>query len=208
MLFGKSNVQSKFAGKSGGFWEVEAEDSVEGLLGALLTKYHSSWGGLFLTAEGKVNWKNIIISGFSQGAGYAAYLSQYLQTRAVLFSGPQDDTENAIEWTALPMNRSVVRRSLHHLHEECAPEPKSPGSYCQHDVLQRNLRRMGFGGPVLWNGTGLPASLENIMSTVPPPCLDSGYTRPYHLGIAADSCMPKSYDQLFTAMFRDMGPAE
>lgn len=41
--------------------------------------------------EDGINWQNIIISGFSQGAGMAAYIAkQEMVERVVLFSGPWD----------------------------------------------------------------------------------------------------------------------
>jgi dienelactone hydrolase len=47
-------------------------------------------------SDGLPNWRNIIIAGFSQGAGMAAYIGKhYLVQRVVLFSGPWDYTETS-----------------------------------------------------------------------------------------------------------------
>jgi len=202
VLFGDTHVNSVFKGKSGELWPVRRQDSVEGRLEGILS--NQSWGSNFLS-DGRVDWSKVIISGHSQGASHAAYLSQLKGVRTVLISGPQDNVAGTSRWTAQPAPpATVMRRSLHHLHEECAEEAKNQDFYGQALTIPINLQRMGFGPVVQWNGDKLPAEkdLENVASTVAVlPACETRPGRPYHSGVAADLCAAASYDALWQALF-------
>merc|ERR1712194_1009108 len=127
--------------------------------------------------------------------------SQLKGVRTVLISGPQDNVAGTSRWTAQPAPpATVMRRSLHHLHEECAEEAKNQDFYGQALTIPINLQRMGFGPVVQWNGDKLPAEkdLENVASTVAVlPACETRPGRPYHSGVAADLCAAASYDALW-----------
>lgn len=82
------------------FWgEVLPENALKRRLGDLVARLHvlyptEGWNA-FYQADGMINmpvWKNMIVSGHSQGAGHAAYLSKTEQLHgAVMISGPQDE---------------------------------------------------------------------------------------------------------------------
>ena len=90
------------------------------------------WGEQFIRDNGGVDWSRTVISGHSQGAGHAAYLSFVLDVDAVLFSGPQDCSECADRWLEAMANeveeprqpddritrrRPTKRLALFHEHE-------------------------------------------------------------------------------------------
>jgi len=75
------------------------QESIMNRLVKLLQFLHSNhpqqnWGDYLL--DGHPNWKEIMISGISQGAGMAAYIAKHHEvSRAVLFSGPRDCCGNS-----------------------------------------------------------------------------------------------------------------
>mmetsp|Transcript_151694 Transcript_151694/g.467609 ORF Transcript_151694/g.467609 Transcript_151694/m.467609 type:complete len:398 (-) Transcript_151694:6-1199(-) len=201
VLFGR--VNASLQGKSAGFWQVPPEDSVEQLLAGALSRL--PWGASFLDS-GAVRWSRIIISGHSQGASHAAYLSSLLGVRAVLFSGPQDCLQCSSGWLRTA-DHSVLRRSLFHEHEECGQTPERPAYYCEKDLLRKNLRLVGLPEPARWSGgPPPPGGVASVMSVVPPRCNGS---RPFHNSVALDSCAPmgQGIAELWTALFSGLGVA-
>jgi len=199
VLFGDANPD--FKGKSENVWAVPQKDSVEALVQDVLA--NQAWGREFLKGSeyahdgGLVDWQKIIISGHSQGASHAGYLTQVRQLHAVLFSGPQDSQASAENWGNLSVP-SRTRRSFHHLHEECGDEPLSPATYCEAGSMPRLLQDMGFGGTTLWAGGDLPRSLTNVVTNVAPNCTGGRF---YHNGIVTDDCAPDEFDVIFEALF-------
>lgn len=200
MLFGVAPTVLQGAGQ--GLWNVDGSQSVVSLLLHTLKLY--PWGVKFLTSDGEgVNWKqNVIISGHSQGAGHAAYLSYKLQVPAVLFSGPQDSA-SASGWVAqMRLQSGVLRRALFHMNEECGPKPIDPKSYCEQDLMTEQLMQMGLEKPYqTWsgksNGTILLTS-QVVVSTAAPTCPDG---RPYHESVADERCMSANIMPLWQALF-------
>lgn len=202
MLFGE--VEDRYLGKAGDLWPVRRDHSVEGLLEAVLNA--QPWGSKFLNRS-RVDWTRVIISGHSQGASHGAYLSQLRATRAVLFSGPQDSQASAAAWVDLSVPTDVERRSLYHLHEECAEEPRDQATNCEAGLLPGLLRRMGFGIASRYDGPGsdLPSNLTNVITTWAPVCQGGRF---YHSSTAADPCAPVGAEELWTALFSGMRVAE
>jgi len=200
MLFGVAPTDLQGAGQ--GLWNVDTSHSVASLLLHTLKLY--PWGVKYLTSDGEgVNWKqNVIISGHSQGAGHAAYLSYKLQVPAVLFSGPQDSA-GASSWVAeMGLQSGVLRRALFHVNEECGPKPIAPKSYCEPDLMTEQLTQMGLEKPYqTWsgksNGTILLTS-QVVMSTAAPTCPDG---RLYHESVADERCMSADIMPLWQALF-------
>jgi hypothetical protein len=59
--------------------------------------------------DGEPNWKRIVVSGFSQGAGMAAFIAkQKVVARVVLFSGPWDFQDPAKELASWLSGRSAT----------------------------------------------------------------------------------------------------
>jgi dienelactone hydrolase len=82
---------------SGGNVDIDDRpwESIANRLASLLTylNEHDSkaWGGYLV--DGKPDWGHLVVSGFSQGAGMAAYIAKTEKLRrVVLFSGPGDST--------------------------------------------------------------------------------------------------------------------
>lgn len=198
LLFG--TVSPELQGKSENVWPVPQEDSVEALVKAVLMD--QAWGSAFLQG-GEVDWTKIIISGHSQGASHAAYLTQVKKTHAVLFSGPQDSPASAENWGNLSVPATVHRRALSHLHEECGDEPLHPDTYCETGQLPKFLQDMGLGNYTVWAGGALPSSLTNVVTSVMPK--SCGGRRIYHRSVVLDECAPDEYDALWEAMFKGIG---
>lgn len=212
MCFGQVTVNATYRGGSNDLWPVKQEHSIEAILTGVLSNL--AWGGRYLRRR-QVRWSKIIVSGHSQGASHAAYLSSARGTRAVLFSGPQDSWDSAKEWTSWSVPAGVVRRSLYHAYEECAEEAGGgtwgikPGSYCPPNTLPRLLERMGFGQISEWTGASLPGSLQNVISRVEPADRCKPYIPPgtagriYHGLTASDfnGCTHESTEIIWEALF-------
>jgi len=194
MLFGRevdetgsAVVSPSLSGAAGNLWDVKPENSVVALLLQLLQQ--QSWGTSFLSSD-QLNWTNIVISGHSQGAGHAAYLGYKLDMPVVLFSGPQDCYECSDGWINQMNASKTLVRVLFHLHEECGPDPITPQSYCQPNLMLRNLELLGLTNYYNWTANKtltLPASSFIVLDTVAPTCSSS---RTYHMSVAMDNCAP------------------
>ena len=97
-----------FGGDGGPVSNSRAE-SVEGRLSSLLrylAQRHPSAGWETYMTDGHPQWSKLVLSGFSQGAGMAAYIAKrYPVRRVVLFSSPWDFTGPQREpapWLSLP----------------------------------------------------------------------------------------------------------
>jgi hypothetical protein len=84
-------------GEGNGHWVSNpAAESIVGRLTSLLKALEArapdeGWGAYL--EDGKPNWKKIVVSGLSQGAGMAAYIAkEHEVARVVLFSSPWDFT--------------------------------------------------------------------------------------------------------------------
>eukprot|EP00429_Kryptoperidinium_foliaceum_P070074 CAMPEP_0176070036 /NCGR_PEP_ID=MMETSP0120_2-20121206/34971_1 /TAXON_ID=160619 /ORGANISM="Kryptoperidinium foliaceum, Strain CCMP 1326" /LENGTH=388 /DNA_ID=CAMNT_0017403675 /DNA_START=10 /DNA_END=1176 /DNA_ORIENTATION=+ len=200
MLFG--TAPPDVATKSAGLWDVTPVDSMKSILRAALLRL--SWGRQFLTGEQGVRWSKVILSGHSQGAGHAAYLSILKDVRAVLLSGPQDCAECSEGWLARA-TPVVTRRALFHMHEECGPEPDATGPQDEAGLILQNLVRMGLRTqPTVWTGKDLePRDREIVISDLEPSCQGG---RSFHMSISVDSCAPRSerMDALWTSLFSDI----
>jgi hypothetical protein len=88
--------EETFSGRdSSALVSVSAEDSIEGRLTALLKylSFHRPADGWaqYLDAQGGVVWSKVSLSGNSQGAGHAGYISKVRRVyRAGLYAGPSD----------------------------------------------------------------------------------------------------------------------
>lgn len=202
MLRGEAVARSRGASK--GLWNIDEHLSVASLLLAALKS--AKWGSKFIslddTGSEGVSWSKVIISGHSQGAGIAAFMSHKLRLAAVLFSGPQDCTNCSSNWLAgMSEQRDVTRRALFSEHEECGPEPLAPSSFCEANLLTRNLVKMGFRTPFSrWDGESDIQKLSNpvVVSRARPRC-DSG--RLYHNSVATNSCASDDIVPLWKALF-------
>jgi acetyl esterase/lipase len=90
-----------------GWGGTSSSDAIVGRLLSLLVHLHRRYpleGWDFYCTKREVLWKNIILSGLSQGAGMAAYIAKHRRVkRVVLFSGPADfveKTKSVAKWTA------------------------------------------------------------------------------------------------------------
>ncbi|CAK0823582.1 unnamed protein product [Prorocentrum cordatum] len=190
MLFGNGTTPLAFSGQSNMLWDVMPRDAVNELLLGVL--FSVTWGNRFVVARtGAVDWSNVIVSGHSQGAGHAAYLSYLTGANAVLFSGPQDCESCAAQWLPFMANSSATWRALFHMHEECGPDPVSPSSYCEPNLLMINLAAMGLNdsSASIWKGGPVPKNLSAVISTIAPKCSE-GTPRAFHRSVATDSCAP------------------
>lgn len=203
LLFG--SAPGVIGGESSGLWDVPAGEDVESLAVEALRSVE--WGPTFLVHEGgqpyRVRWDLVIVSGHSQGASHAAYVSYKTGSRTVLFSGPQECPACAARWVQAMGAQHVSHRALFHVHEECGPHPKDPQSFCEENLLLRNFGRMGLVAPPwLWHaGASLPESLPALVASVATPSCTKG--RKYHCSVAMDRCAPldMNISKLWTALF-------
>ena len=83
--------------ETGNVWPVPPEESVAALAASALRDL--GWTQFLRDGNQTVAWERVVVAGHSQGAGHAAYLSVARPVRAaVLFSGPQEGTQNGRAW--------------------------------------------------------------------------------------------------------------
>ena len=201
MLFGEAS--SNFRGASQDIWNVKPCDSIVSLINKTL--HCVEWGKLFLKRSPGISslgldWEKIVISGHSQGAGHAAYLSYKKDIPAVLFSGPQDCANCCRRWLQKMATQNVIRRALFHLNEECGPNPIDPKSECEPNLMLTNLKIMGMNGPEFYwnNNSSIPERLETVINMSPPTCEEG---RTYHNSVALDKCASENIENLWIALF-------
>ena len=135
-----------------GFWEVTPTQSVERLL--LKSLVDLGWEA-FLTDDTKsIRWERVVVSGHSQGASHAAYLSVARKVRAaVLFSGPQEHPATS-GW--LGMGPPTLRRAVYAMHEECGDAPADTAAFCYLFPMRmrKNLEAMGLRPGFIGNSSG------------------------------------------------------
>ena len=201
VLFG--NTPPDFEGASQDIWDVDPKYSVVKLLNNTL--HNVDWGKLFLkynaeTDSHGIDWEKVIISGHSQGAGHAAYLSYKKNIPAVLFSGPQDCVECSQEWLRIMSNQNILRRAMFHMNEECGPNPLDAKSECELNLMLINLGIMGMKSSKFhWNNnSSIPETLETVISMRTPTC-EQGRT--YHNSIALDKCASENIERIWIVLF-------
>ena len=202
VLFGESS--SEVRGGSDNIWHAGTDYSVCTVLERVL--HGIEWGKKFLKyGNGSIesydiDWNKIIISGHSQGAGHAAYLSLKKNIRAVLFSGPQDCSSCSQPWLRWMSNQNITRRAMFHVHEECGPEPLDPQSYCEENLMLDNLSIMGMeNSKFYWyNNSSIPKRIQTVISVSPPTCSQG---RKYHNAIALDNCASENIEPIWEALF-------
>ena len=143
-----------------------------------------------------MRWEKVVVSGHSQGASHAAYLSVARQVRAaVLFSGPQEAVECA-SW--LGWGAPTLRRAIYAAKEECGDEPADRASYCasvQPKLMRRNLAAMGLQRGYLGNRSGYV-----VVDYVP--LLGEG--RAFHNHVALSSHAPMAVRALWKTLIGDL----
>ena len=185
VLFGKPTT----ANGAAGLWDVSVAQSVTGLLTAALQQLEWSQ---YLTADGStVRWDRVVVSGHSQGASHAAYLSVAKRVKAaVLFSGPQETPECA-SW--LGQGAPTLRRAVYALKEECGDEPEDTASFCARypKRLRKNLDAMGLTPGYVGNHSG-------YVVVDYPPLLNEG--RSHHDSVALQNKASAPVEALWKAM--------
>lgn len=183
-----------FGGGEGSIWEVPRNESVETrLISALAT---AGWSSMFQAGADSVDWTRVVVSGHSQGASHAAYLSVVRPVQAaVLFSGPQECPACAKSWVGRgdPM---ILRRGLYSLQEACGDRPaNAEKQYCSSQfshVLRDNLETMGCERGFLGNTSGYVVSDYVPLKFV---------GRPYHCSVAMEDYAPVGDVALWTSLF-------
>ena len=105
VLYGKPTGDA-----AGGLWSVEKAESVEALAVAAL--HQLKWSQFVGGDNASVAWDRVVVSGHSQGASHAAYLSTTRKTRAaVLLSGPQECPAAPRGGCAAGRRRCAARRT-------------------------------------------------------------------------------------------------
>ena len=188
VLYGKPTGDA-----AGGLWSVEKAESVEALAVAAL--HQLKWSQFVGGDNASVAWDRVVVSGHSQGASHAAYLSTTRKTRAaVLLSGPQECPDCAKGW--LRGGPPTLRRAAYSLREECGDTPYNRESYCAklHPGLQkRNLEAMGLAPGLLGNESGYV-----VVDFAP---LELGKGRPHHDSVALGAQAPAGVVALWKTLF-------
>ena len=186
VLFGRRTTAPHGAS---GIWDVPRAQSVAGLLRSGLAQL--GWSQFLTAGGGGVLWERVVVSGHSQGASHAAYLSTVVQTKAaVLFSGPQEVAECA-SWLA--QGPPTLRRAVYSMKEECGDEPEDTSSFCAlyPQRLRRNLEAMGLTSGYVGNHSG-------FVVVDFPPLLNEG--RAHHDSVALQTKAPPPVEALWKAM--------
>jgi pimeloyl-ACP methyl ester carboxylesterase len=162
---------------------------------AVAALHQLKWSQFVGGDNASVAWDRVVVSGHSQGASHAAYLSVTRKTRAaVLLSGPQECPDCAKGW--LRGGPPTLRRAAYSLREECGDLPYNRESYCAklHPGLQkRNLEAMGLAPGLLGNESGYV-----VVDFAP---LELGKGRPHHDSVALGAQAPAGVVALWKTLF-------
>ncbi|WNG62048.1 hypothetical protein F0U59_50620 [Archangium gephyra] len=156
------------------------------------------WSSYYVPTAGNITpasivWSQIIISGFSQGAGHAALISRKMQVQGlVIIDGGNDECDGVAgplpaEWTTLLPDASSGRRKYGVTHRRNAPMPYAPSATWQ---------ALGLGASgVSLDGTGWGRSVIDTLPPMPFSYTNQGFAEPpaqcsEHTSMARDECMP------------------
>lgn len=150
------------------------------------------WSSYFVPAVGPINpdnfvWANIIVGGFSQGAGHAAWISRQRQVHGLFVLDGADDTcldpmtgdALAAEWLTTGMDPSAGRPKYGYRHDHGTGDTSTTAA---------------------WEALGLGTALVNadVLDRIPPPrasVTEQGHPAAPaicsdHMSMARDDCMP------------------
>jgi hypothetical protein len=150
------------------------------------------WSSYFVPAVGPITpnnilWANIIVAGFSQGAGHAAWISRQRQVHGLFILDGADDTcvdpvtgdELPAEWLTTGLDASAGRPKYAYRHDHGTGDTTTTAS---------------------WQALGLGTALVNadVVDRVPPPqasVTEQGHPAlpticSDHMSMARDACMP------------------
>jgi hypothetical protein len=149
------------------------------------------WSSYFVPAVGAITpdnivWANIIIGGFSQGAGHAAWISRQRQVHGLFILDGADDTcvdpttgdELPAEWLTTGLDASAGRPKYAYRHDHGTGDTTTTAS---------------------WQALGLGTPLVNadVLDRIPPPhasVTNQGHPSAAicsdHMSMARDDCMP------------------
>jgi pimeloyl-ACP methyl ester carboxylesterase len=182
------------SGAPSAIWPTPANESVSERL--VRTVGRLRWDQ-FLYSDGTLAWPKLIVSGHSQGASHAAYLSLARPVAAaVLFSGPQECPRCTSAWPRAA-DPSTLRRGIYSRREACGDAPHDPSEYCASQfgggVLRSQLQAMGLERGLLG------ANDSGYVVVDFPPLLETG--RPYHCSVAMDAFAPPGIVPIFETLF-------
>jgi hypothetical protein len=180
---------------------VDAANSIDGRLTALLTYLHATFPGegwnRFLRA-GAPDWSLITVAGHSQGAGHAGYMAKLREfDRVAMFAGPGDIggvANTPAAWLDLPTITPAARLyGFAHAGDELIPFA----------FLQINWARLGlagFGAAVSVDGAAPPFGNSHQLVTGAAPASAPTVTAPLHAAMVLDAATPLAADG--TPLFR------
>ncbi|MFY0564712.1 BPSS1187 family protein [Archangium lansingense] len=156
------------------------------------------WSSYYVPTAGNITsasivWSQIIISGFSQGAGHAALISRKMQVHGLFIIDGGNDTCNGAagplpaEWTTLLPDASSGRRKYGVTHRRNEPMPYAPSATWQ-------ALGLGTSGTSL-DGTGWGRSVIDTIPPMPFSYTNQSFAKPpaqcsEHTSMARDECMP------------------
>ena len=137
-------------------WPVPPYESIRELAAQALRSL--GWEQFLLADD--VDWSRVVVTGHSQGASHAAYMSTKLPlAAAVLLSGPQEVVDASwLHSSAF----NVTRRAMFAEHEQCGETPAYPDRYCgvyqrstnmEHGILYRNSQTLNLTAGVVGNNS-------------------------------------------------------
>jgi hypothetical protein len=160
------------------------------------------WSAYYVPASGSINstnilWENIIIGGFSQGAGHAAFISRVQEVHGLfLLDGANDTCEDPVlgelpaEWITTSADASAGRPKYGVRHDHGTGDTTNSVSW----------EALGLGTSL----ASLDSALMDVLDRVPPyvaSSTDHGHPTPpvapsicsAHTSMARDECMPTDF---------------
>ena len=210
VLFGREapGGDAPWTDETGGVWPVLPEESVAALAASALRAL--GWTQYLRHDNQTVAWERVVVAGHSQGAGHAAYLSVVRPVRAaVLFSGPQEGTQNGRAWIRPDGvaggggggggggGEGPIRRAAFGLREECGDTPYAADSYCAAlfpgGLQRKNLGALGLQPGLMGNSSGFV-----VLDYTP---LQLGVGRSHHESIALGKQAPPAVVAIWKTLF-------
>jgi len=167
---------------------------LEVLLDHLVTVRPDEGWGRYLDADGGVAWEHIVVSGWSIGAGQAAFLAKYHPVKGVvLLSGPKDriNDPDAVpsSWLRSPSVTEPCRHyGVFHVDEPLVPPPE--------DLIRQAWAELGLPFPEVDLFTGLPT--DQTFST--DYAFDEEVCKAHQIP-GHDACLPDAFYEPYAAIY-------
>ncbi len=188
--------------------EIDETNSIIGRLRLLLL--HLKWTA-FVSADGALNYSQIIISGHSQGSGHACSLAKNFPfTKAVLISGPQELlAQNSLHnWIHGSYSCENIASFMHRDEEGTAELIRTnwryiPALNCADNSVIVDISSLIQSSPTCAAITAILRGKKSFLTTIEPTNYENRDGRPCHNSTATDKRTPQAASAEYDVVIDD-----